>query len=189
MGRFFNLIGVLLIVAALAFLAAPWFAFRALRADSRDGDVQGVAELVDYNAVRTDLKGQLGDNPAAADAPAPSVWTDPLGAIRRAMDPLTPPPPAVEHYVSLEGLHALTRGYTPGRAPPEPPPPHAFADQVRQIFAERQPALRYWGPNRVRFGMAPPDAPARETIFTFQRRTWFGWKLVGIRLPGQPPPR
>jgi len=189
MGRFFNLILVLLLLAAMVFLAAPWFAFRALRADSRDGDVQGVAELVDYNAVRADLKAELGDNPAAANAPAPSVWTDPLGAIRHAMAPLTPSPPAVERYVSLEGLHALTRGYEPGRAPAEPPAPKGLADQIKQLFAERQPVLRYWGPNRARFGMAAPETPARETVFTFQRRTWFGWKLVGIRLAGQPVPR
>ena len=188
MGRLFNLIVVLLILGALVFLAAPWFAFRALKADSRDGDVQGVAELVDYNAVRADLKGQLGDNPAAANAPAPSVWTDPLGALRHAMAPLTPPPPAVERYVSMDGLHALTRGYEPGRAPAEPPPPHAVFDQIKAIFAERQPALRYWGPNRARFGMTAAEAPARETVFTFQRRTWFGWKLVAIHLPGTPPP-
>ncbi len=189
MGRVFNLIVVLLVVAALAFIAAPWFAFRALRADSRDGDVQGVAELVDYAAVRADLKAQLSDNPAAANAPAPSVWTDPLGALRHAIAPLAPSPPAVERYVSMEGLHALTRGYEPGRTPPEPAPPRTFTDKATLMFSERRPALLYWGPNRARFGMGPPETPARQTVFTFQRRTWFGWKLVGVRLPGQPPPR
>jgi len=189
MGRFFNLIVVLLVLAGLAFVAAPWFAFRELRADSRDGDVQGLAELVDYNAVRSDLKGQLGDNPLAANAPPPSVWTDPLGALRHAIAPLTPPPPAVERYLSLDGLHALTRGYEPGRAPPEPPPPQGLGEQLKRLFAERQPTLRYWGPNRARFGVTAPDRPGRETGFTFQRRTIFGWKLVAIRLPGTAPPR
>ena len=187
MGRFFNLFVMLLVVAALAFIAAPWFAFRALRADSRDGDVQGVAELVDYTAVRADLKNQLGGNPGGA--PAPSVWNDPVGAFRHIIAPLGPSSPAVERYVSMEGLHALTRGYAPGHAPPEPPPPQTLTDRLTHMLGGRQPALLYWGPNRARFGLGPPEAPTRATVFTFQRRTWFGWKLVGVRLPGQPPPR
>nr|QQZ51428.1 DUF2939 domain-containing protein [Phenylobacterium glaciei] len=65
----------------------PWFAFRALKADARDGDVQGLAELVDYNAVRGTLKSQLGPTPNATTAPAPTIWTDPIGAMKRALEP------------------------------------------------------------------------------------------------------
>lgn len=179
----FNLILVLLMGAAAAFVAAPWFAFRALKADARDGDAQGLAELVDYNAVRGTLKSQLGPTPTATTAPAPTIWTDPIGAMKRALEPLTPPPPAVERYVSVEGLHALTRGYEPGKAPPEPPMPDNLPDQVMSAVKEPWPSLRYWGPNRSRFVVRAPDAPARETVFTFQRRDWFEWKLVQIRLP------
>ena len=179
----FNLILVLLLGAAAAFVAAPWFAFRALKADSRDGDVQGLAELVDYNAVRATLKTQLGPTPNAPTAPAPTIWTDPIGAMKRALEPLTPPPPAVERYVSVEGLHALTRGYEPGKAPPEPPAPAALPDQLMAAAREPWPSLRYWGPNRSRFVVRTPGKPERETVFTFQRRGWFAWKLVQIRLP------
>lgn len=179
----FNLILVLLTGACAAFVAAPWFAFRALKADARDGDAQGLAELVDYNAVRGTLKSQLGPTPNATTAPAPTIWTDPIGAMKRALEPLTPPPPAVERYVSVEGLHALTRGYEPGKAPPEPPMPDNLPDQVMSAVKEPWPSLRYWGPNRSRFVVRAPDAPARETVFTFQRRDWFEWKLVQIRLP------
>lgn len=185
MGRFFNLIVVLLLMAGIVFLTAPWFAFRALKAGARDGDVQALAELIDYAALRTDLKGQLGDNPQAASAPAPSLWTDPMGAIRRAVEPLTPAPPSVERYVSLDGVHALTRGYEPGKAPPEPPPPATVGAWLQDLPHSQGPRLRYWGPNRARFGVAQPDAPARETVFIFQRRDTFTWKLVGISLPGR----
>ena len=188
MGRFINLIFVLLVISACAFVTAPWFAFRALRADTRDGDVQGVAELIDYNALRADLKSQLSDSPAP-NTPPPSIWSDPLGAFRQAIAPLTPPPPAVERYVSMEGLHALTRGYEPGKAPPEPVAPKAVLDQMKQGLSERQPILRYWGPNRARFGVTSPQSPDRETVFTFQRKGYFGWKLVGLRVPGRAPQR
>lgn len=179
----FNLILVLLVGAAAAFVAAPWFAFRALKADARDGDVQGLAELVDYNAVRGTLKTQLGPTPNATTAPAPTIWTDPIGAMKRALEPLTPPPPAVERYVSAQGLHDLTRGYEPGKAPAEPQQPEGLSDQVLVAAQEPWPSLRYWGPNRSRFVVRGPDKPERETVFTFQRRGWFEWKLVQIRLP------
>ena len=179
----FNLILVMLVAAGASFVSAPWFAFRALKADARDGDVQGLAQLVDYPALRASLKGQLGPTPTAPTGPAPTIWTDPIGAMKRALEPLTPPPPAVERYVSVEGLQALTRGYEPGKAPPEPPMPEALPDQLMAAAKAPWPSLRYWGPNRTRFVVKAPDKPDRETIFTFQRQGWFEWKLVNIVLP------
>lgn len=182
--RIFNLILVLLLVAVAAFFAAPWFAFRALRADARDGDAQGLAELVDYNSVRGSLKAQIADTPPPA-APAPSLWTDPLGALRHAMEPLRPPPPAVDTYVSAQGLHDLTRGYAPGEGPPEPPPPEGFIDQAKAAIDARWPRTQFWDPNRMRFAVRHPKDEGQETVFTFQRKDWFEWKLVDIKLPSK----
>lgn len=182
--NFFNLIVVLIVIAASAFLAAPWFAFRALKADARDGDAQGLAELIDYNAVRASLKAQLTGQPSPA-TPAPSVWTDPLGALRQAIEPMTPPPPAVERYVSVEGLHALTRGYRPGKAPAEPPPPTTFKAQLEALTDQNWPRTQFWDPSRTRLAVKDPNAPERETVFTFERKGWFSWKLVNIKLPAK----
>src|SRR5690606_3698921 len=100
------------VLFALAFLGAPWFAFRALKAAAEAEDVSAIAELVDFPAVRRSLTTQLV--PERATAPeAPSLWSDPLGAMRRALEPLAPPVPRVDGYLSAEGLSALTRGYRP----------------------------------------------------------------------------
>ena len=171
----FHLIVVLLIATGLAFVAAPFFAFRALKANARDGDVQGLAELVDYPAVRASLKTQLGDAPPESAGPAPSLWSDPFGAMRRAIEPLRPTPPAVDRYVSLDGMRALTRGYEPGAAP-------ALLQGGGSGLK-----VRYWGPNRARF-VASPTGDAEGVVFTFQRRGPFTWKLVGVGLPAQRPP-
>lgn len=180
--RIFNLVLVLLLAAGVAFVAAPWFAFRALKAGARDGDVQVLAEIVDYPSVKASLKAQLSDAPAPA-APAASVWTDPLGALKRAIEPLTPPPPAVDRYVSTEGLHALTRGYAPGKAPAEPPPPQDLKGQAEAVLHQSWPRTQFWDPNRTRLAVSPADNPERQTVFTFKRKGWFEWKLVDIRLP------
>ena len=65
------LIGV--IAFGLVFMAAPWFAFRALRSAAKSNDIQAMSELIDFNAVRTNLNGQV--NPEAA-ATAPDIWLD-----------------------------------------------------------------------------------------------------------------
>ena len=172
----FRLILVAIIGTALAFAAAPFFAFRAVKAAARDGDGQALAQLVDYPAVRQGLRPQVTAKPVSAPAP-PDFWTDPVGAVRRAIEPLTPPPPAVEPYLDAAGLYDLTRGYAPGKRPAD-----AKARMVR---------LRFWGPNRARFAAMPATAksPDQAVIFSFERRDLFTWKLVQIHLPPEPAAR
>ncbi len=168
------------VVAAAAFATAPWFAFRALRSAAQYNDVPAVESLVDFNAVRSSLELQLGAQTDASlvTAEPPSIWRDPVGAMRRALGPMAPPrsAPAIDRYLSLEGLSALTRGYAPGSAPPPDAAPF--------------PWPRYWDANRVRLAVARPGATDKVTIFTFERRDWFVWKLVQIGLPaGETGPR
>lgn len=169
----FRLIVIAIVGTALAFVAAPFFAFRAVKAAARDGDSHALAQLVDYPAVRQGLRPQVAAIPVSAPAP-PDIWTDPIGAMRRVIEPLTPPPPAVEPYLSASGLYDLTRGFAPGKAPPD----------ARSAF----PRLRYWDPNRARFAAVPRGGKSSEqaVIFTFERRDRFTWKLVQIHLPDAP---
>lgn len=178
--RIFNLLLAAILFAVIAFLAAPWFAFRALKADARDQDVQGLAEIVDYAAVRAGLATLLG--PAAGKTPpAPGILTDPIGAVRRVIRPPVAPPPKVDAYVTPDGLYALTRGYAPGQTPP--PASDAPRDRLLRAVGD-WPRLRFWGVRRVRFAVACPDRPDCEALFTFQRRGLYAWKLVQIRPPG-----
>lgn len=172
----FRLILVAIIGTALAFAAAPFFAFRAVKAAARDGDGQALAQLVDYPAVRQGLRPQVGAaKPAPAPAP-PDFWTDPMGAMRRAIEPITPAPPAVEPYLDSAGLYDLTRGYAPGKRPAS--------------AKDRMVRLRFWGPNRARFAAMPLGAKSADqgVIFSFERRDLFTWKLVQIHLPQGPTP-
>ena len=82
---------VMLCVAALSFVAAPWFAFRALKSYARDGDVQGLAELVDYKSVRASLRSQRAcrlfrDLRCGADARGPRKPERHLPALHAAAD-------------------------------------------------------------------------------------------------------
>ncbi len=181
--RIWDLIVLGIFVFAAAFATAPWFAFRALKAAAQYEDVQAINELVDFPSVRRSLTGQLQEDAPATAAEPPSIWRDPLGAMRRAIEPIAPPEPKVDRYLTVAGLWALTRGYAPGAAPAGPARPETTTGKVKATIQGPYPTIVYWDPNRVRVGMKRPGDPRRVTVFTFQRRALFTWKLVHIRLP------
>lgn len=177
--RIWDLIVLAIFVFAAAFVSAPWFAFRALKAAAQYEDVQAIGELVDFPAVRGSLTGQLVANAPAARPEAPSIWRDPMGVFKKAVEPIAPPEPKVDRYLTVSGFNALTRGYAPGAAPADPAP----GDALRQAIKGPHPAIAYWDPNRVRIAIKRPGARDKVTVFTFERRALLTWRLVHIRLP------
>jgi hypothetical protein len=181
-----NLLLLAIVVAAVCFVSAPYFAFRGLRAAAQYRDVAAVAQLVDFNAVRKAMliDAEPGD-PALVTAEPPSIWRDPIGAFKRVLGPIAPTPsePSVDRFLTIDGLSALTRGYAPGDAPPLPTTPPDLQSRARALIREPMPQIRYWDPNRVRIAVMRPGDGAKTTLFTFERRDWFTWKLVQITLP------
>ena len=180
--RFWIILLLAVLLAAGTFAAAPFFAFRAVKAAARVEDVQALTQLVDFPLVRQSLTAQLDNQTPTAEPP--SIWQDPLGAMKRALEPLAPPEPKVDRYLTPAGLYALTRGYDPGGAPPAKPPPEKAWDRLAESAKEPFPSLLYWGPNRARFQVHRHEgADDRVTIFTFERRGAFTWRLVYVGLP------
>lgn len=163
---------VAIVGASLAFVAAPFAAFYGVRAAAQAGDVDGLAQLVDYGDLRAALRSQLSARPAP-QTPPPSILEDPIGAIRRQFDQAVQPPPPtgpdVEAYLAPRALEALTRGG--GR--------QAASGTV--IARDPWPRPRYWGVNRAR--MSVPAVDGGETLFTFERRGPYRWVLVHVGLP------
>jgi hypothetical protein len=153
MNRITIFAGIVVAIVALVFVMAPWFALRGLQAAARDGDVHALAELIDYGAVRTGLQAEFTPLPSV---PPPKIWEDPVGALSRAMQAPRTPASEVDRYLTPDGLHAL------------------IGDP--QVL----PAVRHWGPNRVRYAAGP----RRETLVTFQRRGYLDWRLVQLHVPG-----
>jgi hypothetical protein len=170
---FGNLILLAVIGAVISFFAAPAVGFFAIRSAADANDVAGLARLIDFGAVRRSLRPQLSGNPAAF-APAPAFMEDPIGAVRRQLEQAAPAAqPDVDAYLTPAAIAALTRGegrYASQRAAA----PTAPADNP-------SPAPVFWGVNRAR--LAVTDEGGSRTIFTFERRGAFEWKLVHIGLP------
>lgn len=168
---------------AIAFAAAPWFAFGALRAATAAEDVQATADLVDFPAVRKSLTGQLTPQTAPTSAEPPSIWQDPIGAFRKAIEPIAPPEPKVDRYLTIKGLSALTRGYEVGTAPPLSTAQPTVSQRAEAVLKGPHPTYAYFGLDRARIAMKRPGDPATVTVFTFERRALFTWKLTHIQLP------
>ncbi len=169
--RFSTLLFIVLVIALGYFASAPWFAFRSMRDAARTDDVPALAHLVDYDSVRQSLGPQLEGKPPPQEAPAPSIWSDPVGAMKRMLKSNPTPPPQVENYLTSKALAALADGKPANGALPEHEP---------------FPMIAFWGPDRCRISVSDPAAPSRHTEFTFQRKGIVTWRLTRIVLPGRP---
>lgn len=173
-----RLILVLVVLATISFFAAPGVAFFALRSAAESSDTAGLSRLVDYVSVRQALRPQLDGNPAAA-APAPSFMEDPIGAVRRQIEQATAAPaPDVDAYLTPAALAALTRGEGRYASQHTGAAPTTSGDTGT---GGPMPKPVYWGMSRAR--MSVSDEGGSETIFTFERKGPFEWKLVHIGLP------
>ena len=181
--RIWDLIVLAIFVFAATFVSAPWFAFRALKAAAQYEDVQAIGELVDFPAVRRSLTAQLVADAPAAKPEAPSIWRDPMGVFKKAVEPIAPPEPKVDRYLTVTGVRALTQGYAPGQAPPPTSVGGWRGGELTDAVKGPHPSIAYWDPNRVRVAVKRPGAKGKLTIFTFERRALFTWRLVHIRLP------
>lgn len=169
----FALIVAALAVGAICYFAAPWMAFRALRSAALADDVRTMSELMDVGAVRASLRAQLnGDEPGAA----PSVLDDPLGALKAITGGrIGAAAPDVEGYLTTAAMTHLTHA-----RPHQPGAPFRSGDLLPGLHDS---TIRYWGPNRVRIAALAPGAGDAESLFTFERRGLFKWRLTQIRLP------
>lgn len=170
---FGRLIMAAVAVAVIAFFIAPAVAFYAIRSAADASDVAGLARLIDFGAVRQSLRLQMSGRPETL-APPPSFLQDPIGAVRRQLEPALPGAPDPDVYLTPSALAALTRGE--GRGASE-------RVTVETPAAARNPAPRpaFWGVNRVRLAVSGDGGKA--TVFTFERKALYEWKLVHIGLP------
>lgn len=169
---FGNLLLLAIIGAVVSFFAAPAVAFFAIRSAADASDVAGLARLIDFPAIRQSLRPQLSGDPAAL-TPPPSFLEDPIGAVRRQLEQGPAARPDADGYLTPAALAALTRGE--GRAAPRRTGPAA------ETARDPVPEPVFWGINRAR--LAIDDRGGARTVFTFERKGPFEWKLVHIGLP------
>lgn len=170
-----NLLLFALIAAVVSFFMAPAVAFFGIRSAAQSDDVAALQRLIDYGAVRMSLRPQLSGR-AEALTPAPSFMEDPIGAVRRQFeDAAAPAGPDPDAFLTPDALDGLMRGQ--GRYAAVT----STAARPEDTRAAPWPNPTYWGINLTRFSVT--DEGGSRTIFTFERRGPFEWKLAHIGLP------
>ena len=174
-----NLILLAIIGAVVSFFAAPAVAFFGIRSAAEANDVAGLSRLIDFAAVRQSLRPQMSGRPEAM-APAPSFMEDPIGAVRRQFEQQTATVagPDVDTYLTPPAIAALTRGE--GRYAAQRAQGSSASPDVTNTGGP-MPSPVFWSINRAR--MAVSDDGGSRTIFTFERKGPFEWKLVHVGLP------
>ena len=177
MKLFGRLLSFLLIAVVAAFFLAPGWAFFGVRAAADANDLNALGRLVDYGAVRQSLRPQLSGQVTDL-TPPPSILEDPIGAVRHQIEVATRanlPGPNVDSYLSAPALAALTRGE--GRQANRAEPVSAGGPAPRNPW----PGVTFYSLTSTR--MQVKDEQGRPTIFTFERRGVFNWKLTHVGLP------
>ena len=191
---------VLALVTGLAltvwWAAAPLLAFRSLAAAAQTGQASIISSLVDFPALRDNLKTELDARVATALQKDRGLSDSPFGALGALLAP-TVVGGVVDAAVTPEGVAAILRsgrgpldGLTPGKTALPPPaetaPPAAPAGDAGQPAV--QPAakakLRFAYASLNRFDVATPSAHGGAPItWVMERRGLLGWKLAAIELP------
>lgn len=173
-----RLITAFFVITAIAFFAAPAVGFFAIRSAAEANDVEGLSRLIDFTAVRQSLRPQMSGRPEAM-APEPTFMEDPIGAVRRQFEQQAiTGAPDVDGYLTPVAIAALTRGEGRLAAQRSQATP---ASTEETTTGGPMPRPVFWGVNRAR--MAVTDEGGSETVFTFERKGPFEWKLVHIGLP------
>jgi len=173
-------IGLAAFVVALfacGYFASPLFAFSALKSAARAGDKDRLAQLVDFPAVRENLKSDIAGAMARSVGDDPKLKDNALARLGAALLPAITDR-VVDNLVTPDGIAAMVRD---GRQQP--------ADADSQPAGPSQPKPKvlthvgYDGLNLFRVTIVRADQPDAPLVMVLARQGLFGWKLTRIDLP------
>jgi hypothetical protein len=169
------LILVLLLAVGAAYALSPFYAFQQLKQAAETGDRERLEALVDFPAVRDDLKGQV-DSKAVKLAREASGVGHPIAMLLGRLGSAVGDQ-AVDQVVTPEGITEIV---TAGRAA------HGgYKDKAADKDASK-PATKvsygYLTPDRFRVSIAPADHPDEQIALLMDRRGLFSWRVERIEL-------
>ena len=190
------LAAVVVMGGAAWWAAAPLLAFRDLATAAETGDNAKVQALVDFPALRENLKTELDGRVTAALQKDRGLGEGPFGALGALVAPALVNG-VVDAAVTPEGVSAILRsghaplddlavGKTalpppPDTAPPAPAPGDAPAPAAQSAAKAK---LRFAYESFDRFDVATPSSRGGAPItWVMERRGPIAWKLTAIELP------
>lgn len=173
---------VLILAGALlaAYLTSPVFAVRSLINAARTGDVARLERLVDFPAVRDDLKAQVNAQLVRRVREDPELRDNPLSGLGLVLAPSLVSG-VVDAFVTPEALAAMVQ------TAEAPDLIGEDGDVALEAPTDREKDIRigygYRGMNRFAGTLTDRDRPHQRIDLIMERRGVFAWKLTQVRLP------
>ena len=175
-----RLIAILIGAFLVAYFASPVFAVRSLINAARTGDEARLERLVDFPAVRDDLKAQLNAQLVRRLREDAEMRDDPLAGLGLVLAPSLISG-VVDAFVTPEAIAAMVQTA-------EAPDIIGDEDEVAlEPPEDREKDIRigygYRGLNRFAGTLTDRDRPHERIDLIMERRGVFSWKLAQVRLP------
>ena len=179
-----GLILLLLLALGGAYAASPLLAFHQLKQAAETGDKERLEALVDFPAVREDLKSQVDSKAIKLARTASGVGYLPAMIAGRLGSALGDR--AVDQVVTSEGISEIVSA---GRAAHGG---YKDKDKVEGSGAKSGTPTTvvryaYLTPDRFRVSIAPADAPNQQIALIMDRRGLFSWRVEQIELKAVQP--
>lgn len=174
------LVALVAIAMAAAYVASPIYAFNELKQAAQSGDRERLEAMVDFPAVREDLKRQVDSKATKLARKAEGVGY-PIAAILGSLGAALGDR-AVDKLVTPEAISAMVRfGQTPRHHHKDASGDSGSAnsgggDRTVVRFA-------YLTPDRFRVRLAPVSDPDHPIDLIMGRQGLFSWRLEAIELP------
>jgi Protein of unknown function (DUF2939) len=176
---------VLLLAVAGAYAASPFYAFQQLKTAAQTGDRERLDALVDFPAVRENLKTQVDGEAVklarkAQDVPYPiATAVGKLGAILgdRAVDKVVTPEGITQIVSAGRAAHG---GYKDKNKDKDAGDGKAGPPSTVVHYA-------YLTPDRFRVAIAPADHPDDQIALLMDRHGLFSWRVEQIELKALKP--
>jgi hypothetical protein len=175
-----GLIVLVLVALAAAYVASPVYAFHQLKDAAETGDRERLEALVDFPAVKEDLKRQVDSGATKLARRAEGVGY-PIAAVVGALGAALGDR-AIDKLVTADAISAMVQY---GETPREHRKQAAKADASSGQGGEGPTSVRfaYLSPDRFRARVAPASEPAHGIDLILGRQGLFSWRLEGIELP------
>ena len=170
------LVVLILVAAAAAYVGSPFYAFHQLKQAAQSGDRERLEAMVDFPAVRDDLKRQVDSKATKLARRAQGVGY-PIAAVIGALGAAIGDR-AVDKLVTPEAISAMVQyGETPRG--------HRKSDGDDGKGQGHPTRVRggYLSPDRFRFRVSPADDPDRGIDLIMERHGLVSWRLQAIELP------
>ena len=168
----------LVLIGVAAYGLSPFFAFRTLKAAAKSGDRDRLEEVVDFPAVRENLKSQLAAGLMESMGQKSGMRDNPFAAIGALLLPALTDR-IVESIVTPDGIALLltqAKVFTHRADHPDGVAPDEHASNL-------ETRLSYRTLDRFRVDLRRRDQPDATLSFTLERRGLFGWKVIRIDIP------